>query len=226
MRCIFSHYMLSEMFFMDAKQIAQGIVDGLASIPESLYLTVVRTIEGAGIVERQYKRRNEIENERFFRILKSLSSNEAPIRQLVTIVISDFYNKLDDNTKKLINDRLSYADSKLGSRIGAQAFITQYLAEGIISRLRMSKLMRRVTRVASAVTLNIIMVQGLIEEAARASRRLRTHYAETYFKVSPMNLDMVYFLVEADLEPYLLFINSHPVQCKGIEHEICKILTR
>lgn len=48
---------------MDAKQIAQGIVDGLASIPESLYLTVVRTIEGAGIVERQYKRRNEIENE-------------------------------------------------------------------------------------------------------------------------------------------------------------------
>lgn len=226
MRCIFSHYMLSEMFFMDAKQIAQGIVDGLASIPESLYLTVVRTIEGAGIVERQYKRRNEIENERFFRVLKSLSSNEAPIRQLVTIVISDFYNKLDDNTKKLINDRLSYADSKLGSRIGAQAFITQYLAEGIISRLRMSKLMRRVTRVASAVTLNIIMVQGLIEEAARASRRLRTHYAETYFKVSPMNLDMVYFLVEADLEPYLLFINSHPVQCKGIEHEICKILTR
>jgi hypothetical protein len=218
--------MLSEMFFMDAKQIAQGIVDGLASIPESLYLTVVRTIEGAGIVERQYKRRNEIENERFFRVLKSLSSNEAPIRQLVTIVISDFYNKLDDNTKKLINDRLSYADSKLGSRIGAQAFITQYLAEGIISRLRMSKLMRRVTRVASAVTLNIIMVQGLIEEAARASRRLRTHYAETYFKVSPMNLDMVYFLVEADLEPYLLFINSHPVQCKGIEHEICKILTR
>lgn len=226
MRCIFSHYMLSEMFFMDAKQIAQGIVDGLASIPESLYLTVVRTIEGAGIVERQYKRRNEIENERFFRVLKSLSSNEAPIRQLVTIVISDFYNKLDDNTKKLINDRLSYADSKLGSRIGAQAFITQYLAEGIISRLRMSKLMRRVTRVASAVTLNIIMVQGLIEEAARAYRRLRTHYAETYFKVSPMNLDMVYFLVEADLEPYLLFINSHPVQCKGIEHEICKILTR
>lgn len=226
MRCIFSHYMLSEMFFMDAKQIAQGIVDGLASIPESLYLTVVRTIEGAGIVERQYKRRNEIENERFFRVLKSLSSNEAPIRQLVTIVISDFYNKLDDNTKKLINDRLSYADSKLGSRIGAQAFITQYLAEGIISRLRMSKLMRRVTRVASAVTLNIIMVQGLIEEAARASRRLRTHYAETYFKVSPMNLDMVYFLVEADLEPYLLFINSHSVQCKGIEHEICKILTR
>ncbi len=41
-----------------------------------------------------------------------------------------------------------------------------------------------------------------------------------------MNLDMVYFLVEADLEPYLLFINSHPVQCKSIEHEICKILTR
>lgn len=73
--------------------------------------------------------------------------------------------------------------------------------------------MSRVTRVASAVTFNIIMVQGLIEEAARASRRLQAQYPATYYKVSPMNLDMVYFLVESELKPYLMFINSHPVQC-------------
>lgn len=209
---------------MDAKLIAKGIVDGLASIPEGFYLSAVRTAEGSGLIDRQYKARNE--NERFFRVLKSLVSNEEPFRKLVTIVITDFYMKLDDGGKTAINDRLGYADAKLGSRVGAQAFITQFLATNIITRLRTSKLMSRVTRVASAVTFNIIMVQGLIEEAARASRRLQAQYSATYYKVSPMNLDMVYFLVESELKPYLMFINSHPVQCKGIENEICKILAR
>lgn len=41
-----------------------------------------------------------------------------------------------------------------------------------------------------------------------------------------MNLDMVYFLAEREQEPYLMYINSHPIQCKGIENEICKILAR
>lgn len=209
------------MDFMDAKLIAKGIVDGLASIPEGFYLSAVRTAEGSGLIDRQYKARNENENERFFRVLKSLVSNEEPIRKLVTIVI---YMKLDDDGKTAINDRLGYADAKLGSRVGAQAFITQFLATNIITRLRAGKLMSRVTRVASAVTFNIIMVQGLIEEAASASRRLQAQYSATYYKVSPMNLDMVYFLVESELKPYLMFINSHPVQYKGIENEICKIL--
>jgi len=209
---------------MDAKLVAKGIIDGLASIPEGLYLSAVRTAEGTGFINRQDKARNENENERFFRVLKSLASNEEPIRKLVTIVISDFYTKLDDSGKRAINDKLGYADGKLGSRVGAQAFITQYIATRIITRLRMSKLMARVTRVASAFTFNILMIQGLIEEAARASRRMKVKYPATYFKVSPMNLDMVYFLVEGELEPFLMYINSHPIQCKGIENEICKIL--
>lgn len=89
---------------MDAKLIAKGIVDGLASIPEGFYLSAVRTTEGSGLIDRQYKARNE--NERFFRVLKSLVSNEEPIRKLVTIVITDFYMKLDDGGKTAINDRL------------------------------------------------------------------------------------------------------------------------
>ncbi|CAH5625037.1 hypothetical protein AI3013V2_1365 [Enterobacter cloacae] len=211
---------------MDAKLIAKGIVDGLASIPNGLYLSAVRTVEGTGIVDRDLKARNEIENERFFRVLKSLAANEAPIRQLVTTVITDFYTKLDDKGKKAINERLGYSDARLGSRVGAQAFITQYVATKIINRVRMSTLMRRVTRVASAVTFNIVMIQGLIEEAARASRRMRSKYPGTYYKVWASNLDMVYFLVEGELEPYLMYINSHPIQCKGVENEICKILSR
>ena len=56
---------------MDAKLIALGIVDGLASIPEGLYLSAVRTYESTGLIDRQLRARNELENERFFRVLKT-----------------------------------------------------------------------------------------------------------------------------------------------------------
>lgn len=211
---------------MDAKLIAQGIIDGIASIPESLYLSVVRTIDGSGIIERNYKMRNDYETERFFRMVKSMIANEEPVRKLITIVITDFYGKLDENGKKAFNDKLGYADAKLGGRVGAQAFISQAIATRIITRLRTGKLMSRLVRIGSGLTFSVIMLQGLIEEAARASRRMKQKYSSTYFKVSPMNLDMAYFLVENELEPYLMFIHSHPVQCKGIENEICKIISR
>lgn len=211
---------------MDAKMIAMGILDGLASIPESAYLSGVRTWDSLGVIDRKTRARNEIENERFFLVLKSMATNESPLRQLVSTVITDFYKKLDEKGKQAINDKLHYADAKLGSRVGAQAFITQKIAEMIIHRVRMKKITQRLVRVGSAFTFNIIMIQGLIEESSRASRRMQSSYPETYYKVSPMNLDMVYFLAEKELEPYLMYIHSHPIQCKGIENEICKILSR
>ncbi|CCJ82310.1 hypothetical protein BN134_3070 [Cronobacter dublinensis 1210] len=55
---------------------------------------------------------------------------------------------------------------------------------------------------------------------------MKTKYPITYYKVVYMNLDMVYFLVESELEPYLIYIESHPVQCKGIENEMCKLLAK
>lgn len=33
-----------------------------------------------------------------------------------------------------------------------------------------------------------------------------------------MNLDMVYFLFEKPPEPYLMYINSHTLMCKGIQN--------
>lgn len=80
---------------MDAKLVAKGIVDGLAAVPQGLYLTIVRTAEGSGAFGREMKVRNEYETERFMRAFKDLASNEEPVRKLVTMVISDFYEKLD-----------------------------------------------------------------------------------------------------------------------------------
>ena len=212
------------MDFMDAKLIAQWIVDGLASIPECVYLSAVRTWESQGLIDRQTRSRNEYETERFFRAFKALASSEAPIRQLITVVITDFYSKLDENGKKAINDKMGYSDAKMGSRTGAQFYLTKIIADKIIARVATTKLGGYLLRGSTTLAFNAIMIQGIIEEAARASRRLGAKYPSTYMKVSPMNLDMVYFLVEKPLEPYLMYNHSHPIQCKGIQDEICKIL--
>ncbi|MBH2800690.1 hypothetical protein I5Q32_11330 [Serratia ureilytica] len=53
---------------------------------------------------------------------------------------------------------------------------------------------------------------------------MQVKFPRTYRKVSALNLDMAYFLVEEQIEPYLQFINSHPMLCKGIQNELCKIL--
>ncbi|GME35705.1 hypothetical protein ACJ2_33900 [Pantoea sp. QMID2] len=53
---------------------------------------------------------------------------------------------------------------------------------------------------------------------------MKSKYPATYARVSKENLDMVYFLVERQLEPYLVFIEGHPISCKGIQNEICKIV--
>lgn len=147
---------------MDAKLIAQGIVDGLATIPQSLYFSGVRTIEGSGFLGRDLKARNEYETERFMRVFKALLSNEEPIRQLIFIVITAFYSKLDENGKKAINDKMGYSDAKLGSRTGAQFYLARRISDQIVVQVQASVLGRYLLRGASTLMFNLVMIQGII----------------------------------------------------------------
>ncbi|PTA77735.1 hypothetical protein [Serratia sp. Nf2] len=47
------------------------------------------------------------------------------------------------------------------------------------------------------------VAQGIIEQAAVSSRRLRELSPSTYHKLTPRNLDMIYFLAEEYLEPFV-----------------------
>lgn len=167
---------------MGAKLIAQGIVDGLASIPESVYLSEVRTWESLGLIDCQTRSRNEYDTEKFFRAFKALASSEAPIRQLITVIITDFYSKLDEDGKKAINDKIDYSNVKMRSRTGAQFYLTKIIADKIIAQVITTKLGGYLLRGFSDLAFNTIMIQGIIEEAARASRRLGAKYPSTYMK--------------------------------------------
>ncbi|MBN1089892.1 MULTISPECIES: hypothetical protein [Pantoea] len=210
---------------MDAKQIAYGIVEGMSSIPSGMYQGVVRTWEGSGLAGSDLKNRNQRETERFMRLIKATADRHEPIRQLITIVINDFYAKLDNESKQAIDSKLGYGAGRMGGRIGSQFFLAQFIAKRILTRILTVEAFKRFVRVGSSLSLNILMVQGLIEEASVASRRMQNRFPMTYSKVSRMNLDMVYFLVERPLEPYLIYINSHRLICERIQNELCKIIS-
>ena len=94
----------------------------------------------------------------------------------------------------------------------------------MLNRLAIDQAYKHFIRFSASAALNVVMFQGIIEESARASRRMKAKYPSTYARVSKESLDMVYFLVEQQLEPYLVFIEGHPIDCKGIQNEICKIV--
>ena len=64
------------------------------------------------------------------------------------------------------------------------------------------------------------MFEGLLEEAALASRRMQNHYSQIYYQVHPLGLDMIYFLVEDQLKPYLEYLKGQPNFCKRVDNEL------
>ncbi|MDI9222416.1 hypothetical protein QMZ30_16030 [Pantoea sp. EA-12] len=208
---------------MDASRIAAGIWDSIRGMPRSLYYGVKRTYISTGALGSERKIRNEREAERFYHVIKSLIQNEEPIRRLITLVITEFYHKLDEQGKQAINSQLSYSAGRFTGRFGGQIIASQVIATTIVKRARASYAWRTLYGAGASFTFSAGMWQGLIEEAALASRRMQNHYSRMYWKVQPQGLDMIYFVVEDQLKPYLEYINSHPYMCKRISNEICKL---
>ncbi|MBP2197910.1 hypothetical protein [Pantoea cypripedii] len=208
---------------MDASKIAEGIWDSVKGIPKSFYYGVKRTYISSGALGFERRIRNDQENERFYRVIKSLVQNEEPLRRLITIVIIEFYNKLDEQGKQVVHNQIGYGTGRLAGRVGAQILTSQVVAASIVKFARGSNAWKTLYRFGTSFTISAGLWQGFIEEAALASRRMQHHYPHIYWKVQPQGLDMIYFLVEDQLQPYLEFITSHPEMCKRINHEICKL---
>jgi len=192
-------------------------------LPQSLYYGAKRTYISTGAVGYDRKLRNDRENERFYQVVKLLISNEEPLRRLVTVVITEFYRKLDAQGKEAIHNQLAYGAGRIGGRLGGQVFVSQTIAMAIIKNSRIRYAYKTLYRFGASFTISTALWQGLIEEAALGSRRLENHYNVMYWKVQPQGLDMIYFVVEEQLKPYLDYISSHSQTCRRINNEICKM---
>lgn len=206
---------------MDAKVIAKGILDGLSTIPRNFAWGVVRTWEGSGLSGSEIKNRNSIETERFIKTLRYLRDPDSRMRRMITIIIDEFYSKLDNKGKKAIEHHIEYAGASVFGRVSGQMAVSQISAMMILKNIKGGRLYRASIRSLSSAIVNAPMLQGTIEEAARAARRLNQISPIIYNKLYAEYLEMLFFLVEEPMMPYVPFIESHPLICKGVQDEIC-----
>ena len=54
---------------------------------------------GAGLGGRELKHRNEIETERFIKVVRAGYGIETPLRELIVVIIRDCYQRMDLQTQ-------------------------------------------------------------------------------------------------------------------------------
>ncbi|BEM30057.1 hypothetical protein SME05J_36270 [Serratia marcescens] len=209
---------------MDAKAVAQGILEGIESLPRGIAYSARRTWQGAGLGGRELKRRNEIETERFIKVVRAGYGIEAPLRELIAVIIRDCYQRMDLQTQTVLSQKLNHVEGYLTGRMGAQFILVQQITHHILKKVIGSTLFKWVFKGVTIAGLNIILLQGIIEQAAVSSRRLREQYPSTYHKLTPRNLDMIYFLAEEYLEPFVAYTSKSKMFCEGVNHELSKVL--
>lgn len=103
---------------MDAKAVAQGILEGVESLPKGIGYSVRRTWQGAGLGSGEFKRRNELETERFIKVIRAGYGIEAPLRELITVIIRDCYQRMDVQTQTALGQKLNLAEGYAAGRMG------------------------------------------------------------------------------------------------------------
>lgn len=209
---------------MDAKAVARGILEGIESLPKGIGYSVRRTWQGAGLGGGQFKRRNELETERFIKVIRAGYGIEAPLRELIAIIVRDCYQRMDVQIKTALGQKLNLAEGYVAGRMGTQFILVQQITHQILRKAIGSTLFKWVFKGITVAGLNIILLQGIIEQAAVSSRRLREKYPSTYHKLTPRNLDMIYFLAEEYLEPFVAYSSKSKMFCEGVNDELSKVL--
>ena len=73
------------------------------------------------------------------------------------------------------------------------------MAERITARV----IAQRLTKFGVGFAISAVLIQGLIERASNASRRLEVANPALYRKLKQENLDMIYFIAEEELAPFV-----------------------
>lgn len=95
------------------------------------------------------------------------------------IVINDFYSKLDEGSKSAVAGEINRAEGFIAGRSVTQFFIANKIASTIIRKASYGLVYKRFIKYSTTAILNVVMFQGMIEEAALASRRMQVKFPKT-----------------------------------------------
>lgn len=164
-----------------------GLAQGLLDFPvEMFYL-------GYDYLDTENRYRNSNDKYRVAKMLDAGMANRESLQRILEIVLSSYFEKLDDNQKtKLVETKLA----KL-----AGGFIAKNIILGDIGALFASRLASKM--VAGFVMTSVLSFGGMVSRAVYTSNALKDENPALYWKLRlEGNLDLLYFIVEDAAQPF------------------------
>lgn len=193
-------------------ELGKAAIEGVISIPVDLAYGARRSYEDIAGSSR-VKQENRAERDRAFQVIKmaiNLGSDESgPIAKMVKLVLTEFYDLLSDSAIESIAKKAGIGASFMGGRVSTQLALTTLLSQKLTKEIAVRVTVKRVIKFGVGVAASVLLLQGFIEKASEASKRLHTLSPKLYTKFREKNLDMAYILIEDSMSPILEAIRVH-----------------
>lgn len=193
-------------------ELGKAAIEGVISIPVDLAYGARRSYEDI-VGSSRVKQENRAERDRAFQVIKmaiNLGSDESgPIAKMVKLVLTEFYDLLSDSAIESIAKKAGIGASFMGGRVSTQLALTTLLSQKLTKEIAVRVTVKRVIKFGVGVAASVLLLQGFIEKASEASKRLHTLSPKLYTKFREKNLDMAYILIEDSMSPILEAIRVH-----------------
>lgn len=193
-------------------ELEKAAIKGVISIPVDLAYGIRRTFEDVAGGDR-VRHENRAERERGMRAIKMAidfgSSASGPIAQMVKLVLTEFYDLLPDSAIESIAKKAGVGASFMAGRVSTQLTLTTLVSQQLAKEIAVKAIAQRALKFGVGAAASALLVQGFIEKASEASKRLQLLNPKLYSKFREKNLDMAYVIVEDSMAPLLKAIRVY-----------------
>ena len=208
-------------------ELGKAAIQGVISIPMDLAYGARRTFEDVAGSAR-VRLENRAERERGMRAIKMAinfgSSESGPIAKMVKIVLTEFYDFLPDSAIESIAKKAGVGTSFMAGRVSTQLTLTTLVSQRLAKEIVVKAIAQRAVKLGVGGAASALLIQGFIEKASEASKRLQLLSPKLYSKFREKNLDMAYIIIEDSMAPLLEAIRIHGKSKAEFETLIEKML--
>lgn len=188
---------------------ATGFVDGVLSVPVDLgYMAY-------GIFDTDTAHQRQTDRIRMAAAVKRGILNHEHIYNMIKIVFDLFSDFTGHAKQDAIYSKVS------GSIIGRT--VTNSIISGKIAAT-IAEQMTVFVKIRGALTGNILLIGGMAERSIRTSKALSIESPEVYGSLRPRDYDLLYFLVESVLSPFIQALNVREKHGQSQFEEILRLV--
>jgi len=192
---------------MDSKLVINSILEGIASLPNDIYLGIERTLQDLALLsgDQKLQQRNINDDKRMFRALEKIHDNRNYLVTMARLIIKNSLSYLPDTLLKEIAGRFFVTSVSLLSRQVILLVLSEKIAHSLLKGIVTGALTRLTVRLGVGSLTGGILIQGLLSRAAESSRHLKVKHPKLWMELYNLELDMLYFLFDKPISRYSYF---------------------